>query len=120
MGQDEEDSQEKEAMMYKGVTPTYTFKAPDGLDMSSATKVWVTFSTPDEREILTKTGNELEVTTDKVKVFLSQQETLHFITGKILVQLNWLYNEGSLTKRGASNKFSIIAETNLKNEVLNA
>ena len=106
--------------MYKGVTPTYTFKAPDGLDMTQATKVWVTFSTPDEREILTKTGSELEVTTDKVKVFLSQQETLHFITGKILVQLNWLYNEGSRTKRGASNKFSIVAETNLKNEVLNA
>lgn len=43
--------------MYKGVTPTYTFKAPEGLDMTQATKVWVTFSTPDEREILTKTGD---------------------------------------------------------------
>lgn len=106
--------------MYKGVTPTFTFIAPAGLDMSIATKVWVTFSTPDEREIFTKTGDGLTVTQNTVEVFLTQAETLRLITGENKVQLNWIYEEGSKTKRGASNIFTIIAETNLKNEVLNA
>ena len=104
--------------MYKGVTPTYTFKAPQTLDMTLATKVWVTFSTPDEREIFTKSGDDLTVTQHQVEVYLSQADTLRMPTGRVKIQLNWTYVEGTKVKRGASNKFFINAETNLKNEVL--
>lgn len=105
--------------MYKGVTPTYTFYAPEGLDMTQATKVWVTFATPDEREILTKEGNDLTIEQDNVQVFLEQAETLRMPTGEVTIQLNWLYRENGRTKRATSNKFKIRADTNLKNEVLN-
>lgn len=105
-------------MIYKGVTPTFTFTSPSGLDLTQASQVWVTFSTPDEREILTKTGEAVEVSYDTkshVVVFLSQEETLRIPKGKFLVQINWTYSNHS---RGASNKFEIVADTNLLNEVL--
>lgn len=106
--------------MFRGVTPTYTFNAPDGLDMTQARQVWVTFSTPDEREILTKTGSDVTVTEHSVQVYLTQKETLRFPTSKVKVQLNWIYQDGFKEKRATSNKFIINTESNLKNEVLYA
>ena len=46
-------------MIYRGVTPTFTFRGPQGLDMTLPKQIWVTFSTPDEREIFTKTGDDV-------------------------------------------------------------
>lgn len=106
--------------MFRGVTPTYTFRAPEGLDMTQARKIWVTFSTPDEREILTKTGDDVTVTEHTVQVYLTQNETLRFPTSKVKVQLNWIYQDGLREKRASSNKFTINTENNLKNEVLYA
>lgn len=109
-----------DAFLYKGVTPTYTFTAPEQLDMTQATMIWVTFSTtPEEREILTKYGDELTITAHSVSVYLSQEETLRFPDGDIKAQLNWIYEQDGKTKRATSNKFIIRAENNLKNEVLN-
>ena len=106
-------------MTYKGVTPTYTFVSPAGLDLTLANKICVTFSTPDERELFTKTGEDVtvEFTSNKsrVQVYLTQLETLRIPADFVRVQLNWTYNNG---KRGASNKFKIDFENNLKNEVL--
>ena len=106
-------------MIYKGVTPTFTFISPTGLDLTQADKAWVTFSTPDEREILTKRGDDLTITytqnKSRVAVFLTQAETLKIPADFAKVQLNWTYTDGS---RGASNKFRIDFENNLKNEVL--
>ena len=100
----------------RGVTPTFTFVAPEGLDMTLPAKVWVTFSTPDEREIVTKEGSEVETETDRVSVTLSQEETFK-LTKETKVQINWIYSDGS---RDASKKITIMTESNLKNEVLNA
>ena len=106
-------------MTYRGVTPTYTFVSPAGLDLTQANKIWVTFSTPDEREIFTKTGEDVTVTVaqtkSRVQVSLTQAETLKIPAKFAKVQLNWTYAGGS---RGASNKFEITFEDNLKNEVL--
>lgn len=106
-------------MTFKGVTPTYTFVSPTGLDLTQASKVWVTFSTPDERELFTKTGEALTVTytsnKSRVETYLTQNETLRIPANFAKVQLNWVYANG---KRGASNKFRIDFENNLKNEVL--
>lgn len=105
--------------MYKGVTPTYTFKAPSTVDLSLASKVWVTFSTTGEREILTKSGDEITIENNSAEVFLTQNETLKFPEGRVKVQLNWIYQDGLRTKRACSNKFFINVDDNLKNEVLN-
>lgn len=104
--------------MYQGVTPTFTFKAPDEVDLSLASKIWVTFSTMDERELLTKSGSELTIVDNSVEVYLTQEETLKLPVGTIKVQLNWIYEEGNKTKRACSNKLEIQIDSNLKREVL--
>lgn len=103
----------------RGVTPTFTFIAPEGLDMTLPDRVWVTFSTPDEREIVSKADDELNIASDRVEVFLTQKETLRF-TKEVVVQINWVYDEGDKIIREASNKIYITTESNLKNEVLDA
>lgn len=108
--------------MYRGTTPTYTFTLPDDVDLTQATKVYVTFSTDDksEKELATWTNADDAVTVSEhsVELYLTQEETLALPDGKIKVQLNWLYNEGSLTKRAASKKTTIKTERNLLDEVL--
>ena len=107
-------------MIYRGVTPTFTFRGPQDLDMTLARQIWVTFSTPDEREILTKTGNDVTAVANTVQVYLTQNETLRMPSRNVKVQLNWVYQDGSREKRASSNKFVINTENNLKNEVLYA
>lgn len=103
--------------MYKGTTPTYTFTSND-VDLTIASKVFVTFSTMDEKEIMTK-SDDLVITSHSVEVYLNQEETLSLPTGSIKVQINWLYDDNGETKRACSNKMTIPTKKNLKNEVLN-
>lgn len=107
-------------MIYRGVTPTFTFRGPQGLDMTLPKQIWVTFSTPDEREIFTKTGDDVTAEDNTVQVFLTQNETLRLPTRNVKVQINWVYQDGLKEKRASSNKFVISTENNLKNEVLYA
>lgn len=104
--------------MYKGTTPTYTFTTTDA-DLTIASNVYVTFSTMDEKEIMTKTGTALTVTEHSIEVYLTQEETLSFPTGSVKVQINWLYDDNGEIKRACSNKMTIPTKKNLKNEVLN-
>ena len=104
--------------MYRGTTPTYKFLMPKCVDLTEASDVFVTFSNESHVEILTKTGSDLEITSEYVAVYLSQEETLSFPNGKVLVQLNWLYNESGIKKRACSNILTVKSMRNLKNEVL--
>lgn len=104
--------------MIRGTTPTYIFKPRDqSLDLTRASKIFVTFSDLNDKEIYTKTGADLSVSEHSVSVYLSQEETL-MLSKKVKIQLNWLYSEGPLTKRASSNIFLIDTERNLLDEVL--
>lgn len=104
--------------MHRGTTPTYTFTLPESINLTDATDVYVTFSKPDETVILTKTGNDVSITEHTAEVYLTQEETLSFPIGQIVIQLNWIYTEGSLRKRACSKKLRIKSEKNLLEEVL--
>lgn len=105
--------------MFRGTTPTYVFNLSDQtVDLTAASKVFVTFARKDGSEILTKAGDELDVSAHSVSVFLTQEETLSFPTGQVNMQLNWLYDEGGVTKRACTRIISISSAKNLKNEVL--
>lgn len=104
--------------MYKGTTPTFIFTAPEELDLTQASEIYVTFSRMNEVEIFTKKGDELTVTSDSVEVYLTQEETLSFPDNTIKIQINWTYTEGGKVKRACSEKMIISAKHNLKNEVL--
>lgn len=104
--------------IYKGTTPTYIFTLPDDIDLSTADSVYVTFSKKNYETILTKEDNELEIQANTVSVFLDQEDTLSFPRGDILVQINWLYEDGSTTKRACSEIITIPAKRNLIDEVI--
>lgn len=99
--------------MIRGTTPTYTFIAPEGLDMTQARNVYVTFD-----HLFTKSGGDLEVTETSVGVYLTQEETLKFPSGKVKIQINWTYQDGSKIKRAASEPMYITANPNLIEKVI--
>ena len=80
--------------------------------------IYVTFCKMDGSLIMTKTGDDLNITNNSVEVYLTQEETLSFPNGQIQVQLNWLYPEGNRVKRACSEIMSISAKKNLIDEVL--
>lgn len=100
----------------KGTTPTFIFETTANIDLTQATEVWVTFSTTNEEEILTKKDTDLDLTAQSVSVFLTQNETLAFPKGRIKAQINWLFVEDGIEKRAASEKMLIATQSNLVNE----
>lgn len=100
----------------KGTTPTFIFTTP--IDLTEASKVWVTLSTMSECELITKSNEDLIITSESVSVFLSQTETLSLPKGQVKVQLNWLYQEGNKLKRACSKKKTISTDTNLLDKEL--
>ena len=104
--------------VYKGTTPTYIFTLPEDIDLSSADSVYVTFCKTNYENILTKEDNEMEIDVNTVSVFLTQEETLSFPRGDVLVQINWLYDDGNTTQRACSEIITIPAKRNLIDEVI--
>ena len=104
--------------MYRGTTPTYTFNLPETVDLTEASKVYVTFAKMNEEIIYTKENADLDISAQSVGVYLSQEETLALPNGQVKVQLNWLYAEGNRTKRACSQKIVIQTQKNLIDEEL--
>lgn len=103
--------------LYRGTTPTYTFKLPDSVDISQASDVYVTFTDTNKKVIFTKSGSDLNIGPHTVSVFLTQEETFSF-PDYVLFQLNWIYEEDGETKRACTKEGSIETKPNLLNEVL--
>ena len=103
--------------MYRGTTPTYSFIMPQGVDLTQADNVYVTFGALKGCTIFTKTGADLDVTETQVDVYLTQEETLAF-PEYVKVQLNWTYQEDGRTKRACSQQITISTERNLIDRVI--
>lgn len=102
--------------MYRATTPTITFKFPERIDMTQASDVKVTFKSSRGYE-LTKESEDLVIAEHSVSVLLSQEETLNFVGRNTEAQINWLYNEGTETKRACSNIVALTIRENLLDEV---
>lgn len=80
--------------MIRGTTPTFQLKLKDdSIDLTAAENVYATFK--QGSKIVTKTGEDIVVNPHRVDVYFSQEETLKFRTGRLEIQLNWTYNDGS-------------------------
>lgn len=77
----------------RATTPTFicTFDE-DGLDLTTAHNVYVTFE--QRTKSLTKSGDDIEVEPKQITIYLNQAETLEFSEGKIEVQANWTMANG--------------------------
>ena len=85
----------------RGTTPTLQLTFTEqGLDLTTATGVYVTFQHGSNGTPITKTGADLTVEEKKISVSFTQEETLAFPEGPLLIQANWTGADGF---RAASN-----------------
>lgn len=75
-------------------TPELTFVIDnDGVDISSAENIYVTFK--QNTSLVTKTGEDISVEDgNTIKVWLSQEESAYFIPGPVSIQINWTFLDG--------------------------
>lgn len=95
-------------------TPTFmlTF-TQEGLDLTSAHNVYVTFSSG--AVVLTKSGEDLDIGEKTIGVYLTQGETGKFKTGDVAIQANWTTLNGDRT---ASEMAKIRVDENLLKRVV--
>lgn len=87
--------------MYKGITPTFTLTLPEDIDLSFASHVYVTLGRKG-KAILQKADADLDIDTNVVEVFLTQEETTALPVGEVQIQINWTYQEDGVAKRACS------------------
>ena len=108
--------------MYKGITPTIILSLPESSAILQASHVYVTIA--DKCKSITKQDDELTIEADteheatNISVFLTQSETLAFHKGSVMVQVNWTYQEGGISKRACSTIGKITFAENLLNGVV--
>lgn len=93
----------------KGTTPTIIFTFTD-FDPTTAEKTIVSFSNG-----LEITETDMDITSDSVSVWLTQEQTLGMMQGTVTVQINFLFADG---QRVATNTERINWLNNLHNEVM--
>lgn len=103
------------AEIYKASTPTITATLPNGVDLTNALKVYVSFAKGEKTFLTVK---DPVVDGREVMVFLSQEETLAFPTGDVLMQLNWTYNDDEKVLRQPTNIGTIRVRRNLYDDVM--
>lgn len=77
--------------MRRGSTPTNTFDVD--INLTGATII-VSYA-QQGKIILEKTGDELTVTPDSISLELSQEDTLKFCAGEVLIQIRYVFPDGS-------------------------
>lgn len=101
--------------MRRGSTPTNTFTLD--VDLSTAT-VYITYE-QNGKTVLEKTGEDLTFTSDQngyyIAVTLSQEETLKFSEGKVLIQIRYVFPNGTAD---ASNIIQTTFERIIKDGVI--
>ena len=89
--------------MIRGTTPTFTLKIADDsdVDLTQANRVYFTIC--QGAKIITKSGEQLEVSGKTVSVFLDQEDSMSLREGqKAEVQLNWTYTDADGKSRRAA------------------
>lgn len=100
--------------MVRGTTPTFVLEIDDkNIDLTQVDNVYATFK--QGTCVMTKTGQDIEVSENEVDVYLSQAETLSFSKGTVFVQLNWTFQNGH---RACTNIVGVDVGDNLVNGVL--
>lgn len=103
--------------LYTYTTPTLTLTFPNEVDLTEGTEHVLTIAYPsNEAVILEKT--DLQITQHTVDVFLTQEETSLMPKGNVVIQLNWLFDDGTKIRRVSSNKKNVTFDSNLHKEVM--
>ena len=109
--------------MFQATTPTLTIRFDESVDLSIARIIAVTFATSchkivaeyEKDIVIHDENNKLIIDGNEIRITFTQEDTLYFKPGKMLVQVNVLYFDGT---RVASDIGTINWVKNLKNEVM--
>ena len=101
--------------VYRATTPTITTTLPQGVDLSNAIKVYVSFASG-ENTFLTITDPVVDG--NEVSVFLTQEETLKLPVGDILMQINWTCEDDGKILRPCTPIDTIRVRRNLYDHVM--
>ena len=78
--------------MRRGTTPTHVFKVP--VDLTNAEVVYMTYK-QDDRKIVEKTKDDMDITEDQITLTLTQADTLAFADNKeVKIQCRARYPDG--------------------------
>lgn len=97
--------------MRRGSTPTNTFTVD--IDLTGAT-VFVSYE-QSGRVVVEKTGSDLTITPDEITLDLTQEETLKFRPGEVLIQIRYVFPSGAAD---ASNIIKTTFERIIKDGVI--
>lgn len=97
--------------MRRGSTPTNTFAVD--IDLTGAT-VFISYEQKGG-VVLEKTGDDLTVTADSITLDLTQEDTLKFATGEVLIQIRYVFPNGAAD---ASNIIKTTFERIIKDGVI--
>lgn len=100
--------------MYRGTTPTIQINVNGSDDLTSYKSIYVTFKQMPS-VLIEKTIEEIDVNPDSVTIQLTQEDTLQFQPGAVMVQLRAVDESGMAI---ASNITTIQAERILKEGVI--
>lgn len=109
--------------MIRGTTPTFTLTLlDDNVDLTEASNVYASFKQApknncfrESSEEVRKFGQDIVVRKNEVDVYFNQTDSLGFKEGRLYIQLNWTYSDGS---RACSNIISVPVGPNLAEEEL--
>lgn len=104
--------------MVRGTTPTFILTLDESVNLTGC-NVYVTFW-QDKKDcckdlLLTKTNEDLEISTNVINVYLTQEETLKFQRGNMSIQVNWTFDGG---QRACSEIANVKVDTNLLGMIL--
>ena len=105
--------------MVRGTTPTFTLtvRGDEELDLTRATAVFVTLQ--QLSNIITLSGNDLEIEPQVVRCYLSQEDSIKLSAGEAKIQINWTYTDsGNTSRRNATKVRSICIEEQLLRKVI--
>ena len=99
--------------MRRGTTPTHTFETD--IDLSAAEVMYITYKQGDT-VIMEKSIEDINVSPDKVEIYLTQEDTLAFAEySKVSIQIRVRFPDGMAI---ASNIIDTTAERILKEGVI--
>ena len=106
--------------MVRATTPTFTLVIQEEtVNLTLARNVYVTLEQGNTK--ITKTGNDVEVETRTVKVWLAQEESIGLAENvPLALQVNWTYldSDGVTIRRAATNVAKVNVTRQLLDEVI--
>lgn len=76
--------------MYRGTTPTLTFRINSEIDLNSIVEVWVTLKATNIVQTWTKNDLIIDAAEKTISLPLTQADTLELDAGSVLCQLRFL------------------------------